>query len=81
MKFDNSGDRLKGETPLAYRYYELYRDMVPGERSLQVLCDREVTGKKKIYIWWRTQPNRLCYKRAICVSPIIVKSENNTISK
>ena len=47
MKFDNSGDRLKGQTPLAYRYYELYRDIVPGECSLQVLCDREVTGKKR----------------------------------
>ncbi len=60
MEFDNSGDRLKGETPLAYRYYELYRDMVPDERSLQVLCDREVTGKKRsigVLKRWSSQYN------------------------
>ena len=41
------GNRLPGETPLAYEYFKLYRDMSPEERSLRDLCEREVNDKKR----------------------------------
>ena len=40
-------DQLPDEPPLAYEYYKLYRDMLPAERSLRKLCEREVNGKKR----------------------------------
>jgi hypothetical protein len=39
--------RLQRETPLAFTYYELYRDLPAAERSLRVLADQEVNGKKR----------------------------------
>ena len=39
--------KLPGETPLAFTYYELYRDLPAAERSLRVLADQEVNGKKR----------------------------------
>ena len=47
MKTHANGSRLPNETPLAYAYYELYRDMPAEERSLRALCHLEVTGKKR----------------------------------
>lgn len=47
MKTHNNGNRLQNETKLAYAYYKLYRDMPAEERSLRVLCEREVNGKKR----------------------------------
>ncbi len=47
MKTDNNGNQLPKETKLAYAYYKLYRDMPAEERSLRVLCEREVNGKKR----------------------------------
>ena len=41
------GNRLPSETALAYEYFKLYRDMLPEERSLRALCEREVNGKKR----------------------------------
>ena len=42
-KFDS---RVPGESALAYKYYELYRDA--GEnRNLRSLCDHTVDGKKR----------------------------------
>ena len=38
--------RLSGETELAYTYFEMYRDAGEG-RSLEVLSDQVVTGKKR----------------------------------
>ena len=39
--------RLQGETSLAFTYYGLYRDLPAAERSLRVLADQEVNGKKR----------------------------------
>ncbi len=38
--------RLRGETVLAYTYFEMYRD-AGDERSLEALSGQEVTGKKR----------------------------------
>ena len=40
-------ERLLNESPLAYKYYLLYRDQEPSTRSLRSLCDIEVAGKKR----------------------------------
>lgn len=40
-------ERLPGESALAYEYFTLYCEMPAAERSLQTLCDRVVTGKKR----------------------------------
>ena len=40
--------RLPGETALAWQYFKLYCEMPATERSLRVLCQRDVNGKKKV---------------------------------
>ena len=42
-----NGNQLPNETALAYKYFKMYRDMPPEERSLRALCHLEVTGKKR----------------------------------
>lgn len=42
----NFESRLPGESPLAFRYFELYRD-AGEQRSLRALCDCEINGKKR----------------------------------
>lgn len=52
--------KLPGETPLAFAYYELYRDMPPVERSLRTLAEKEVNGKKRsdgMLAKWSTKYN------------------------
>lgn len=52
--------RLPNETSLAWQYFQLYCEMPPAERSLQALCDRDVTGKKRsvaVFKRWSTQHN------------------------
>lgn len=50
MEFDETIEnnaRLPSETALAYKYYLLYCAMLPEERSLRALGEREVNGKKR----------------------------------
>lgn len=42
-----AGEKIPTETPLAYEYFKLYRDMPPGERSVRTLCGHSVDGKKR----------------------------------
>jgi hypothetical protein len=42
-----AGERIKGETALAYSYFELYRDMPADSRSHAHLCSIIVEGKKR----------------------------------
>ena len=39
--------RLPDETALAWQYFKLYCEMPATERSLRVLCQRDVNGKKR----------------------------------
>ncbi|MDD9972984.1 MAG: hypothetical protein OXU27_03210 [Candidatus Poribacteria bacterium] len=50
--------RLPGESALAYEYFKLYCEMPAAGRSLQALCDRVVTGKKRsvaVFKRWSAQ--------------------------
>ena len=50
--------RLPGESALAYEYFKLYCEMPAADRSLQALCDRVVTGKKRsvgVFKRWSAQ--------------------------
>lgn len=52
--------KLPDETPLAFTYYELYRDMPPAQRSLRTLAEKEVNGKKRsdgMLAKWSTKHN------------------------
>ena len=42
----NFESRIPGESALAFTYFEMYRDAGP-ERNLRMLCDREISGKKR----------------------------------
>ena len=42
----NFESRVPGESNLAYTYFEMYRDAGP-ERNLRMLCDSEISGKKR----------------------------------
>ena len=44
MKFD---EKIHEETPLAFQYFELYRDTNPSDRSLRKLTQVEINGKKR----------------------------------
>jgi len=47
MASTHPGERLAGETDLAYHYFCLYRDQAQRPRSLRELCQQEVNGKKR----------------------------------
>lgn len=44
-----SGERIKGESDLAYQYFQIFRDLPPAERNLRELCRHEVGGKKRTH--------------------------------
>lgn len=49
---------LPTESALAFEYFKIYCEIPPAQRSLQKLCDREVTGKKRtvgVFKRWSTQ--------------------------
>ena len=44
MKFD---ERIHGESALAFKYFQAYRDTNPSDRSLRKLTQVEINGKKR----------------------------------
>ena len=49
---------MRGESALAYEYFQIYCEMPAAARSLRALCDRVVTGKKRseaVFKRWSVQ--------------------------
>jgi len=44
-----AGEQIKGESPLAYKYFQIFRDLSPTERNLRELCRHEVGGRKRTH--------------------------------
>jgi len=42
-----AGEQLKGESPLAYEYFKIFRDFPHEKRNLRALCTHEVYNKKR----------------------------------
>jgi len=42
-----AGEQIKGESPLAYEYFKIFRDLPHAKRNLNALCVYEVFGKKR----------------------------------
>jgi len=42
-----AGEQIKGESPLAYEYFKIFRDLPHNERNLRALCGHEVDNKKR----------------------------------
>lgn len=42
-----AGEQIKGETPLAYEYFQIFLSLPPKERSTPALCAYQVLGKKR----------------------------------
>lgn len=42
-----AGEQIKGESPLAYEYFKIFRDFPHAKRNTSALCAFEVFGKKR----------------------------------
>ncbi len=73
------GNRMPSETALACKYFKLYRDMPPEERSLRALCHLDVTGKKRskrVFKRWSREERSL---RALCHLDVTGKKRSERV--